>query len=122
MRRLLSACAWLLVAGCASAPADPDAPVEVNGQNIAPYASVEECRTLAPGDRLDYRFTSTSPVAFNIHYREANAVIMPIVREGVVADSGIFQPIVAQRFCVAWEAGAVPVAVSYRIAVRRRAP
>ncbi|HSV17414.1 MAG TPA: hypothetical protein VLR71_03325 [Casimicrobiaceae bacterium] len=122
MRRLLSAGAWLLVAGCASGPANPDAPLEVNGQNIAPYASVEECRTLAPGDRLDYRFTSTSPVAFNIHYRESNAVIMPIVREGVVADSGIFQPIVAQRFCVAWEAGAVPVAVSYRIAVRRRAP
>ena len=122
MKRLLVAGAWLLVAGCASAPDDPDAPHEVNGQNIAPYASFEECRALAPGDRLDYRFNSTSPVAFNIHYRESNAVIMPIVREGVVADSGIFQPIVGQRFCVAWEAGPVPVAVSYRIAVRRRTP
>lgn len=122
MRGLLFASAGLLVAGCASTPADPDAPREVNGQNIAPYASLEECRPLAPGDRLDYRFTSTSPVAFNIHYRESNSVVMPIVRDGVVADSGIFQPIIAQRFCVAWEAGPVPVAVSYRIAVRRRAP
>lgn len=122
MRALCHVGACLLIAGCASAPSDPDAPREVTDLNIAPYASVEECRALAPGDRLDYRFTSTSPVAFNVHYHEGNAVVMPIVREGVVADSGIFQPIVAQTFCATWEAGPVPVLVSYRVGVRRRTP
>jgi len=110
----------LLVTACAGAPAGPDAPKEVTGQNIAPYAAHEECLPLAPGDRLDYRFTSTSPLGFNIHYHESNAVIMPVVREGVTADSGIFQPNAAREFCLMWEAGAVPVLINYRIAVRRR--
>jgi len=113
--------ALVALAGCASAPAGPDAPKEVTGQNIAPYAAHEECLPLAPGDRLDYRFTSSSPVAFNIHYHERNAIVMPVVREGVTADSGIFQPSAPQEFCLMWEAGAVPVLVSYRVAVRRRA-
>jgi hypothetical protein len=110
------------LAGCASAPAGPDVPREVTGQNVAPYTQHEECLALAAGDRLDYRFTSTSPVAFNIHYHEGNAVVIPIVREGVTADSGIFQPIAPREYCLAWEAGAAPVLVSYRVAVRRRAP
>jgi hypothetical protein len=114
--------AALVLVGCTSAPAGPDAPRDVSGRNIAPYAALEECVTLAPGDRLDYRFTSTSAVAFNIHYHEGNAVVSPVVREGVTADGGIFQPIARQDFCLTWEAGAVPVLVSYRIAVRRRAP
>ena len=121
MRTMLACGLTALRAACASAPADPDAR-ESTGQNIAPYESHEECLTLGPGDRLDYRFTSTSPIAFNIHYREANAVISPIVREGISADSGIFQPVARQSFCLAWEAGPVPVLVSYRVAVRRRRP
>jgi hypothetical protein len=110
----------LALCGCAAAPAGPDAPKEVTGQNIAPYAAHEECRALAPGDRLDYRFSSSSPVAFNIHYHDGKAVVMPLVREGVTADSGIFQPGTAQEYCLMWEAGGAPVLVSYRIAVRRR--
>ena len=117
---LIASCA-LAAAACASAPAGPDAPKKVAAQNIAPYAQHEECLPLAPGDRLDYRFTSSSPVAFNIHYHERNSTIMPVVREGVTADSGIFQPSARQEFCLMWEAGGVPVLVSYRIAVRRRA-
>ena len=121
MRRALAACLLAVVAACATTRGDPDAR-ESSGQNIAPYASHEECLTLGPGDRLDYRFTSTSPVAFNIHYQEDNATISPIVREGVSADSGIFQPVARRAFCLAWEAGPVPVLVSYRVAVRRRPP
>lgn len=116
-----AACATALaLVACAGTPPGPDAPREVTGQNIAPYTVHEECRTLAPGDRLDYRFTSSSPVAFNIHYHESNAVVMPIVREDVTADSGIFQPIARQDFCLMWEAGSVPVLLSYRLTVRRR--
>jgi hypothetical protein len=120
MRRALACCLAAALAACAVAPAGPDAPRERTGQNIAPYESHEECLTLGPGDRLDYRFTSTSPITFNIRYREDNAVISPIVREGVSADSGIFQPVARQTFCLHWEAGAAPVLVSYRVAVRRR--
>ena len=112
----------LALAGCASAPTDPDAPKDVSGQNIAPYEVHQECRNLVAGDRLDYRFTSSSPVSFNIHYHEINAVVIPLSREGVTADSGIFQPTAPHEFCLTWEAGGVPVVVSYRVGVRHRRP
>ena len=110
----------LAAAGCATAPPDPDAR-EARDLALAPYASHEECLALHPGDRLDYRFHSSVPVAFDIHYREAQAVVMPLRREGVTADSGIYQPVLAHHFCLAWEAGAGGARLDYRIGVRRRA-
>lgn len=122
-RAIVTAVVALAVAGCASAPAgDPNAPRIVNGFGLAAYAIHEECRSLAPGDRLDYSFSSTAPVAFNIHYHDSNAVLMPIARDAVTADSGIFQPVVRQEYCLMWEARAAPVTLDYRIAVRRRSP
>ncbi len=77
---------------------------------------------LAAGDRLDYRFTSSAPVGFNIHYRDQNAVVIPIAREAVTADSGIFQPALPQEYCLTWEAGGAGATLEYRFAVRRRGP
>ena len=45
---------------------------------------------LAVGDRVEYEFSATEPVDFNIHYHEGNAVVAPIGREKVYADSGFF--------------------------------
>jgi len=114
-------CFALAAAGCATAPPDPDAR-EARDLALAPYAAHEECLGLRPGDRLDYRFHSSVSVAFDIHYREEHAVVMPLRREGVTADSGIYQPVIAQHFCLAWQAGAGGARLDYRIGVRRRAP
>ena len=122
-RRVALSLAGLALAACATrGPADPDAPREARRHPLAPHALHEECMKLAPGDRMDYRFTSTGPVAFNVHYHAGNAVVMPVAREAITADSGIFQPALAQEYCVMWEAGAAPVLLDYRVAVRRRAP
>ena len=113
----------LVATGCATqSPADPDAPKAASGFGLAPYSLHEECFKLAPGDRLDYRFSSNVPVAFNIHYHERNAVVMPIAREAVMIDSGIFQPALAQEYCLTWEAGAAAATLDYRFAIRRRSP
>ncbi|HTI47090.1 MAG TPA: hypothetical protein VMB76_11065 [Casimicrobiaceae bacterium] len=117
MTRIATALA-LTLAACATSPQSPDAPRDVTALALAPYASHEECRPLAPGDRLDYRFTSTAPVAFNIHYSEGNAVVSPITREAVTADSGIYQPLEAHRYCLYWEAGAEAASLDYHLAVR----
>jgi hypothetical protein len=112
----------LAVAGCAATPASPDAPREVHALGLAPYASHEECRRLVAGDRLDYRFTSTAPLAFNIHYKDGNAVVAPITRDAVTADSGIYQPLAPEQYCLAWEAGAEAASLDYHVAVHHRAP
>jgi hypothetical protein len=121
MKRALPALV-LAIAGCATTQGASDAPRDGTAFSLAPYASHEECRRLVAGDRLDYRFTSTAPLAFNIHYSDGNAVVMPITRDGVTADSGIYQPVAAQRYCLAWEAGAQGLSLDYHVAVHHRAP
>lgn len=119
MTRAPATAAAFVLAACASAP---PAPREAGAAALAPYASQEQCRTLSPGDRLDYRFTSTAPVGFDIRYRDGRAVVMPISRAAVTADSGIYRPADAHEYCLRWEAGAQAASVDYRIAVRRAAP
>jgi hypothetical protein len=119
--RALAVAAMPLAFGCATAPADPDTR-SASDVALTPYALHEECLSLRPGDRLDYRFRSSAPIAFNIHYHEAHAVVMPVQRDGVTADSGIYQPVLAHEFCLMWEAGAAAAKLDYRIGVRRAAP
>ena len=108
----------LAAVGAAACSGDPyrlDGPRSAAGVEIAPYAIHEECVSLGPGDRIDYYFTSVAPVAFNLHYHDANAVILPIVRERVTQDSGSFTADRKQIYCLMWEAGAQPTLLDYRI-------
>ena len=75
------------------------------------------CGWLA-GDRVDYDFSATLPVAFNIHYHEGNAVVAPVVREGARTDSGVFAPRLAQDYCLMWEAGPGGALLDYRLRLR----
>jgi len=121
-RRLASAIVVALMAGCSTPPIVPGVPKVVSQQAIAPYESHTECLDLAPGDRLDYRFATSVPVAFNIHYREGRAYVMPITRDGVTSDAGIFAPRIVENYCLMWEAGANAALLDYRIVLRRVPP
>ena len=105
----------IAVAGCASAPVDPDAMHAQDGFEIAPYGIHETCLKLAVGDRLDWRFESRWPVDFNLHYHEGQAVIMPVTKLASYGDSGIFPVTVPHDYCAMWEAGPPGAVVSYRI-------
>lgn len=102
--------------GCATAPAlEPGAPLEVRAQPLPPYQVHEECVALLPGDRLRYRFTAQAPIAFDIRFHDGKAVVMPVTREGVVTDAGVFAPIVAREYCLTWEAGAAGTTLDYSV-------
>jgi hypothetical protein len=117
--RCAAAAACVLLTACASEPPLAiDRPKVVHGQDIAPYAIHEECLHLAVGDRLDFDFTSNEPVDFNIHYHEGGVVLMPIVRDKTRQDSGLFVPLIAQDYCLMWEAGAAGALVDYRLSLR----
>jgi hypothetical protein len=85
---------------------------------IAPYAMQEQCARLAAGDRLDYRYDSSAPVDFDIHYHEDNATLAPVVREQSTSDSGTFEAHVARDYCLLWQAGPPGAIISYRIMLR----
>lgn len=113
------AAATLAFGGCAGLPAGFETPKVVQGHPLPPYQFHEECVRLAPGDRLDYAFEASEPVAFNIHYHDGAAVLLPVNREQVRTDAGVFAPVLAQDYCLMWEAGAAGVLIDYRIRVRR---
>lgn len=136
-RRCAALAAGLALAACATGPGTPAAPPVpavaaatdagevpkvVREHPLIPYAIHEECLRLAAGDRVDYDFSATLPVAFNIHYHEANAVVAPVVREGVRGDSGVFAPRLAQDYCLMWEAGPGGAVLDYRLRRRAAAP
>ena len=120
VRRVCFACAFAIaMSACAGEPVRPGIPREVAGQEILPHALHEECLQMVPGDWLVYRFTAQRPVAFNIHYHEGKTVIMPVSRDATTQEDGTFRPLVAQDYCLMWEAGREGAIVDYRILLTR---
>ena len=109
--------AAMALSACA-APNLADAPKIVQGHAVPSYQIHEECLVLKPGERVEYRFESSEPVDFNIHYHEGNAVVMPLVREQSREDAGMYLVRIAQDYCLMWEAGAAGAMIDYRIRVR----
>jgi hypothetical protein len=116
---LRSAAAALVLCGCA-APMTGDMPKVVRAHPLPSYQIHEECLRLEPGDRVEYRFESTEPVDFNVHYHEGKAVLMPVVRDGSREDAGFYAAQIAQDYCLMWEAGAAGATIDYQIRIRRR--
>jgi len=119
LRMLAAVVAAVGLAGCATAAIDPEAPKSVQRLAIAPYQAHEECLQLVPGDQLEYRFEAVAPVAFNIHYHEGNAVVMPLSRENTQGEIGLYAPSIAQHYCLMWEAGARATTLDYRVRLKR---
>ena len=111
-----------LAAACVTQPERLDVPRIVSGLDLAPYALHEECFTLVTGDRVGYRFSARYPVAFNVHFHEGNAVIMPVDVKATVEESGDFTADRAQVYCLMWEAGAQGSALDYRLQRLRSLP
>lgn len=104
------------LAACVSQPAIvPGKPLVVKAHPLPPFQIHEECVKLARGDRLEYTFSAEAPVKFNIHYHEGNAVIVPVSRDNVNADSGDFTALIAHEYCLMWEAGATGTPLDYRV-------
>ena len=114
--------AALVFCGCTAPGITADAPKTVHAQPLPPYQIHEECFTLAFGDRVEFAFESSEPVAFNLHYHAGNAVVMPMVREGSREDAGIYAAQIAQDCCLMWEAGPAGAMIDYRIRVKLRNP
>ena len=115
-----AACALALaVSACASETILPGTPHEVMEKKINPFEQHEECMKLVPGDWLVYRFTAQRPVNFNIHYLDGKSVIMPLSRDKTTEDDDTFRPLVAQDYCLTWEAGRDGAIIDYRILLNR---
>jgi len=111
------ALAALALAGCAATMRAGQAKV-VHEHPLPSYQIHEECFRLDEGDRFEFRFESTEPVDFNLHYREGHAVVMPISREKSTEHAGVYLATLAQDYCLMWEAGAAGALIDYRILIK----
>jgi hypothetical protein len=107
--------AVLGTAACATAPDRLEVPKVVVGLDISPYVVYEQCVLLQAGDRIGYLFRATVPLAFNIHFHDANAVIEPISAASTQGESGEFSADRDQTYCLMWEAGAGGSVLEYRV-------
>ena len=115
----IAALAGFILCGCAADPYRLDAPRSASGVQLAPYALHEECFLHYFDERIDFYFVSVAPVAFNVHYHDGNAVVMPIARDNATQESGEFTADRKEIYCLMWEAGAEPSALEYRVRPRR---
>lgn len=109
--------AALLLAACA-ATLESSEPKIVTGYQVPAFALHQECLRLARGDRVDYSFRSSVPVAFGIRYHTGNATVLPVSRDATLGDAGIYAAPEGRDYCLAWEAGPADAVIDYRIRVR----
>jgi len=81
-----------------------------NRVTLAPAASHEECVTLKKGQVMVYKFSSTKPVDFNIHYHFKDDIQYPVLKHEVTEYDGTFDPEKShidvseeEIFCMMWE-------------------
>ncbi|HET6803691.1 MAG TPA: hypothetical protein VFI50_13665 [Casimicrobiaceae bacterium] len=104
-------------AACTSSPMVAGVPQTADHLVIGPYQTHAQCLDMRRGDRLDWRFDATAPLAFDIHYRESNALLAPVVRNAA-SDAGTFEAREPANYCVTWEAGAAGASLDYRLLLR----
>ena len=115
----------LLVCACKpTTPANPaaaraDGPRDVT---IDPGGVAEECIEADPGRRVTYGYAASSPIDFNIHRHEGEAVLFTSRLDSTGRAVGLFTPEVAQTYCLMWTNGTDrPVTVTYSVDVADRA-
>lgn len=118
-RLALIAAVGPVLAGCAAPLLAPDTPRVVRGVTLLPYASHEECARMDEDDRLLWSFEAEAPLNFSISYRDGNAVLIPVARDGVQGDSGIYRAVRAEEYCATWEAGAEGTLLDYRLRLQK---
>lgn len=71
---------------------------------IKPGKFAEKCMAVTAAQKLEYQFTASKPVNFNIHFHVGDAVYYPVKREKTTAEADRFQPTKAKEdYCLMWE-------------------
>ena len=64
----------------------------------------EECLPIAAGAKSSYRWKSSSPVDFNIHYHRGPEVFYPVKKDAERDARGTFDAKTAEEYCWMWTA------------------
>jgi hypothetical protein len=86
---------------------------------LKPGKMHEVCMVLSSAQRLEYTFSTTKPVDFNIHYHKGESVYYPVKRPKTTGESDRFTPASGRSdYCLMWEnksSGDIEVTHSYKV-------
>jgi len=74
--------------------------------DLKPGKVHEECLTIAKGKSIDFEWSTTQPVDFNIHYHRGDDVTYPMKADNAKQKKGRFSPGTKEDFCWMWTAKA----------------
>lgn len=69
---------------------------------VAPGQFAEVCGALDRDQAVQWRYTSTGPLAFNIHFHQGKDVVYPVKREASHQADGRLVANPAQTYCWMW--------------------
>ena len=80
----------------------------------------EPCFALAMVDRLEYEFSSSEALDFNLHYHEDKAIFFPVEKKNLRGHQGVFVSTGSRQYCLMWtNRGESPVTLRYRYQLYR---
>ena len=82
----------------AQAPAPAPKPVV-----LKPGKPHEKCMVLDSGQKMEYRFSSTAKINFNLHYNKGDSVYYPIKLDRTKEEAGLYEAKSREKYCLAWE-------------------
>ncbi len=62
----------------------------------------EACGRMAVGSTVQWRFSSSVALDFNIHYHEGSKVVYPVKQDGTAASDGDLEVVVGEAYCWMW--------------------
>jgi hypothetical protein len=79
----------------------------------------EDCFKVKRGEVLNYKFNSSGPLDFNVHYHGSNDVIYPVLQNDITAHEGTIDPekhgLEEEYYCLMWKnPGANQCRISYK--------
>lgn len=83
--------------------ANPDT-LPAKGKAVLDAGKIKEvCFSAKPPMKINYQFSTTKPLNFNIHFHKSKKVFFPIKQNNILGTQGIFTPKSEQFYCMMWE-------------------
>jgi hypothetical protein len=70
---------------------------------LNPGGMHEKCMVLSPPQKLQYNFTASKAVDFNLHYHKGDQAYYPIREQKLTSDEGQFAATARNDYCMMWE-------------------
>jgi hypothetical protein len=94
----------LLLGAALAAPAAGLKSPRLFALDLKPGKVHEECLTVAKGQTVDFEWSTTQPVDFNIHFHRGDEVSYPVKADNAKQKKGRFSPGSREDFCWMWTA------------------